>query len=337
MPSDVIIARAAEWARHDPDPECRAELERLIAERSDELAERFAGPLAFGTAGLRGILGAGESRMNRAVVRRTSAGLAQVLLEQDKDAAARGVVVGYDGRRLSRQLAEETASVMCAAGLAVHMSESVCPTPLVAFLVRELGAAAGVMITASHNPPEYNGYKVYAPNGAQIIPPADRRIAAAIDGAPRADELATMSLEQAASEGRLHRFGRETEEAYLEAIAKLVPPVAGDRSLAIVYTPLHGVGHKLLREAFGRAGFASLHTVAEQAEPDGAFPTVRFPNPEEPGARTWPWRLPASARPSSSWPTTPTPTGWPWLSATRAGAMSSSRATRSARCWGTFF
>ena len=272
-----VIRRAQQWLAHDPDADTRSELEALIAAGGSELAERFSGPLAFGTAGLRGIIGAGETRMNRAVVRRTSHGLGRYLLEHEPDAAAKGVVVGYDGRRLSLEFAQDTAQVLMALGLKVHLSTGLCPTPIVAYAVNAFEAAAGVMVTASHNPPKYNGYKVYASNGAQIIPPTDGHIAEAIAAAPEADAIELAALAGA------QPF--DCSEAYLSAIAALIANrPSADRSLDIVYTPLHGVGAPLFERTMGQAGFDNVHVVAEQREPDGAFPTVEFPNPEEPGA-----------------------------------------------------
>ncbi|MBW2457679.1 MAG: phospho-sugar mutase [Deltaproteobacteria bacterium] len=284
MPSDEILTAAREWLAHDPDPDSRAELRSLIEADSDELAERFTGPLTFGTAGLRGILGAGESRMNRAVIRRTTAGLAAYLVAQVAETKQRGVVVGYDGRRQSDVFARDTAAVLSAAGIPCWLSESVCPTPLVAFAVKQLGAVAGVMVTASHNPPQYNGYKVYAKNGAQIFPPAERYIAEAIDGVPPADEIPTMPLDEAAAVGTLQIFGADLERQYLDGLKTLYPQTGGNRSIPVVYTALHGVGDRLFRPAMSEAGFTTVDSVAEQAEPDGRFPTVEFPNPEEPGA-----------------------------------------------------
>lgn len=274
---DALIARAEAWIAQDPDPETRAELQGLIDAHDPELGERFAGPLAFGTAGLRGILGAGETRMNRAVVIRTTAGLAAYLLEHVVDAKARGVVVGYDGRRLSDVFARDVAAVLSAAGLRVHLSPNRCPTPIVAFGVKELDAAAGVMVTASHNPPEYNGYKVYAHNGAQIIVPMDRLIAEAIAQAPPANEIPL-------DDDLDNVLSLDVERSYLDAVRGLAMKGSGDRSLGIAYTPLHGVGAPLIGKAMAEAGFQNVHVVAEQAEPDGAFPTVAFPNPEEEGA-----------------------------------------------------
>jgi phosphomannomutase len=277
-----VLQRARDWADSDPDPTTRAELTALIEANDPELSERFAGPLVFGTAGLRGILGAGESRMNRAVVIRTSAGLASYLLEHVPDCRERGVVVGYDGRHQSDVFARDTAAVLCAAGIAVRLSPECCPTPIVAYGVKSLGAAAGVMITASHNPPEYNGFKVYAGNGAQIIPPTDRLIAEAIAAAPPASDIPLHDLERARVDARLSDL--DVSRAYLDEVRALSAIGSGDRSLGIAYTPLHGVGDPLLRAALSEAGFSHVHTVPEQAEPDGDFPTVAFPNPEEDGA-----------------------------------------------------
>ncbi|WP_437806215.1 phospho-sugar mutase [Sorangium sp. So ce1078] len=292
MSHDFVLEPAERWLAHDPDPETQSELRRLIdAARAGEegvraeLAERFAGPLEFGTAGIRGVLGAGESRMNRAVILRTTAGLARHLLATLGDKArSAGVVVGYDARRMSREFAEDTACALAAAGIPSHLSPVPCPTPIAAFAVGHLGAAAGVMVTASHNPPEYNGYKVYWDNAAQIIPPHDTDIATAIDASPPADQVPRMPLDEARQKGLVRDFPEELEQRYLRAIRGVAVRGDGDRGLRIVYTPLHGVGNRLVREALGQAGFTRVTSVPEQAEPDGAFPTVAFPNPEEKGA-----------------------------------------------------
>jgi phosphomannomutase len=282
-----LFDRAEHWILHDPDPATQGELRELVvsarggsAAALAELGERFSGLLDFGTAGLRGLLGGGESRMNRAVVLRTTFGLGRYLLDQNEAHAKKaGVVVGYDGRRMGRELAEDTAAVLAAMGIPAHVTPRPCPTPLLAFAVKDLGAAAGVMVTASHNPPEYNGYKVYWGNGAQIIPPHDKGIAAAIAASPPADEVP-----RAAGSALIQPFSDGVEELYLRAILALSVRKGGDRSLPFVYTPLHGTGNRLLRRAMAEAGFTNVTTVAEQAEPDGAFPTVAFPNPEEKGA-----------------------------------------------------
>ncbi len=287
-----LFERVETWLKHDPDPKTREELAALstAARAGDQaaakdLADRFAGPLEFGTAGLRGVIGAGETRMNRAVIRRTTFGLGQYLLaDATLEAKRRGVVIGYDGRRMSRELAEDTASVLAALGIPSHLSPGVCPTPVAAYAVTRLGAAAGVMVTASHNPPEYNGYKAYWQNGAQIIPPQDKGIAAQIDHAPPADQVPLVAFAQAQQQGLVRDFPSDLEPAYLDAVQALSVTRAGDRDAAIVYTPLHGVGNRLVRESLRRAGFSSVHSVPAQAEPDGEFPTVAFPNPEEKGA-----------------------------------------------------
>lgn len=292
---DALLERAQRWLSHDPDPDTRAELSALLARATSttegreaalkDLADRFAGPLEFGTAGLRGLIGAGESFMNRAVVRRTTYGLARYLLDVDAEQAkSRGVVIGYDGRILSREFAEDTACVLASMGIPSRLSKVPCPTPLTAFAVTHFSAVAGVMVTASHNPPRYNGYKVYWGNGAQIIPPHDTGIAAAIDAAPPADQIPLPALANAMDAGQVQSFGEETDRVYLDAVRGLEVQRGGDRSLSIVYTPLHGVGNRLVRRALAEAGFTRVVSVPEQAEPDGAFPTVAFPNPEEKGA-----------------------------------------------------
>ncbi|MFI0724538.1 phospho-sugar mutase [Streptomyces sp. NPDC021224] len=266
-----LLARARAWAAEDPDPETRAELTALIAAgESAELADRFDGTLEFGTAGLRGALGAGPNRMNRAVVIRAAAGLAAYL------GPGGSVVVGYDARHKSADFARDTAAVMTGAGLRAYLLPRPLPTPVLAFAIRELGVAAGVMVTASHNPPQDNGYKVYLGDGSQIVPPADAEIAARIAAV---GPLASVPL---AAEG-WEVLGEDVLAAYLERATGVLAP-GGPRELSTVYTPLHGVGLETLTAAFARAGFPAPVPVAEQAAPDPDFPTVAFPNPEEPGA-----------------------------------------------------
>jgi phosphomannomutase len=294
-----VIRRAAEqWMQHDPDPATRAELAALLAKSdlaSTDIVDRFTGRLEFGTAGLRGVIGAGPNRMNRAVVARTTLGLARYLKKSGASGGA--VVVGYDGRRMSREFADDAASVLAAAGLRAILARGPIPTPLTAFAVKHAHAVAGVMVTASHNPPEYNGYKVYWGNGAQIIPPLDEGIAKEIDLAPPANEVPKMELTEARAKGVVVDMPSEYEEAYLDAVSALaVHATGGTRDLAIVYTPLHGVGDKLAREALSEASFTNVHSVSEQREPDGAFPTVAFPNPEEKGAMDLSFALARSIR-----------------------------------------
>jgi phosphomannomutase len=273
---------ARDWIAGDPDPVTRQELQRLVDEGDvAQLSERFSGVLDFGTAGLRGVVGAGPMRMNRAVVIATTRGLADHLLATESDARSRPVVVGFDARQDSERFARETVGVLLAAGLRVSWFPEPTPTPVVAFAGRELGATASIVITASHNPPEYNGYKVYASNGAQIVPPTDERIAAAIAAVGPASEVPRVTSFSQADVEELGTFARRR---YQDAIAAARPRIDVARDLAIAYTPLHGVGGRYVTEAFSRAGYGRLYVVEDQFAPDGAFPTVRFPNPEEPGA-----------------------------------------------------
>jgi len=269
-----LMQRARAWAAEDPDPVTRAELEELIARgESDELADRFDGTLEFGTAGLRGELGAGSNRMNRVVVTRAAAGLAAYLRDTGagRDAA---VVIGYDARHNSDVFARDTAEVMTGAGFRALVMPRPLPTPLLAFAIRELGCVAGVMVTASHNPPRDNGYKVYLGDGSQIVPPADAEIAARIAAVgPLADVPRGTT-------GTV--LGDEIVDAYLDTVAGLVGD--GPRDLRLVYTPLHGVGGSSVVQVLETAGFAAPYVVTQQEEPDPEFPTVGFPNPEEPGA-----------------------------------------------------
>ena len=277
-PDVALYDRVAAWVDEDPDPTTREELSRLLeaARAGDDaahadLADRFAGTLEFGTAGLRGALGGGPNRMNRVVVGRAAAGLAAYLDARDLGGP---VVIGYDARHGSEQFALDTAAIMRGAGRDALLLPGPLPTPVLAFAIRRLGAAAGVMVTASHNPPQDNGYKVYLGDGSQIVPPADVEIAAAIAAVgpyaqiPRADDWTVLD--------------DEVVTAYVDAVVALSP--ATDRTLRVVTTPLHGVGGETLATVLALAGFSDLHVVASQAAPDPDFPTVAFPNPEEPGA-----------------------------------------------------
>jgi phosphomannomutase len=273
------LARA--WIAGDPDPTTRDELQVLLdADERDELADRLGMSLEFGTAGLRGVVGAGPNRMNRAVVARTSRGLADHLLATVPDAAERGVVVGFDARLDSEDFAAVTVGVLAAAGLQVRWFPTPQPTPLVAYAQRALGAAAAVVITASHNPPEYNGYKVYAEGAAQIVPPTDALIAAAIEAAGPA---AAIPVDDPLASDRVAPVDAVIVDRFFAELAAARPRVDGP-DLPIVYTPLHGVAGELVNRALREGGYEHVHTVPSQAEPDGNFPTVRFPNPEEPGA-----------------------------------------------------
>ena len=279
MHDDELIARARTWLAEDPDADTRDELAKLIdAGDVTELAERFSGTLQFGTAGLRGELGAGPMRMNRAVVIRAAAGLAAYLKKNGHtDGTGTGtVVIGYDARHKSADFARDTAAVMVGAGLKAAVLPRPLPTPVLAFAIRHLGAIAGVEVTASHNPPRDNGYKVYLGDGSQIVPPADAEIAAEIDAVRSLHDVPRPDT------------GWETlDDSVLDAyLARTDAVLAPDspRTARTVYTAMHGVGKDVLLAAFARAGFPAPVLVAEQAEPDPDFPTVAFPNPEEPGA-----------------------------------------------------
>ncbi len=285
MSLDDLFAQAEAWARDDPDPATAAELRGLGARHAAaELQDAFAGRLQFGTAGLRGIIGPGPNRMNRAVVRQATAGLARYLLRTAPDAITRGVIVGRDARRMSDVFAEDVAGVLTAHGIPAFVFPEPVPTPVGAFAVLEQGAVAGVVVTASHNPPEYNGYKVYWGNGAQIIPPHDQGIAGEIEAAGPAREVPLLAPDEGRRRGLRREIGEEVGRAYLDAILGLRRHRGPAEGLGLVTTALHGVGARWLRQALREAGFTMVHEVAEQREPDGGFPTVRFPNPEEPGA-----------------------------------------------------
>ncbi|HET7245992.1 MAG TPA: phospho-sugar mutase [Streptosporangiaceae bacterium] len=280
-----LRAQAERWIAGDPDERDRAELRGLLDDGGEaaaaELADRFGARLEFGTAGLRGAIGAGPNRMNRAVVRAATAALARWLAEHGgPDAAQAGVVIGCDARHRSGEFADEAARVLAGAGIRAHLLPAQQPTPLLAFSVRHLRAAAGIMITASHNPPADNGYKLYLGDGAQIIPPVDKQIGAAIAALGDLSEVPVAPADSPV----IRRLGDETAQAYLDAIVAAVPGPGNSSGLRVVYTPLHGVAAGLALRAFERAGFPPPHVVAAQAEPDPAFPTVAFPNPEEPGA-----------------------------------------------------
>ncbi|MFI7384477.1 phospho-sugar mutase [Streptomyces sp. NPDC049813] len=270
-----LLDRAKTWLAEDPDEETREELAALIDSGDlDALGERFAGTLQFGTAGLRGELGAGPTRMNRAVVIRAAAGLAAYLKAKGQTDGL--VVIGYDARHKSADFARDTAAVMVGAGLRAAVLPRPLPTPVLAFAIRHLGAVAGVEVTASHNPPRDNGYKVYLGDGSQIVPPADAEIAAEIDAVASLHDVARP-------ESGWEILGDEVLDAYL-ARTDAVLAADSPRTARTVYTAMHGVGKDTLLAAFARAGFPAPVLVPAQAEPDPDFPTVAFPNPEEPGA-----------------------------------------------------
>lgn len=277
---------AMNWLARDPDPRTREELQHLIDKKMHaELEDRFTQRLEFGTAGLRGKVGCGPNRMNRLVIQETATGLGHYLIEHVANAAIRGVVVGYDGRLDSKQFAIDTASVLTALGIKVYLTANVAATPIVAFGIEHFNAAAAVVVTASHNPPEYNGFKVYWENGAQIIPPHDAGIADQIDVAST-KPIPLISLSDAEKQGNLVWLTEGYYQTYRAAINQS-PYVRNDIDSAhttVTYTAMHGVGAQMAEDLLHDGGFHKVFSVAEQREPDGHFPTVNFPNPEEKGA-----------------------------------------------------
>ena len=270
--SSPLEAAVRAWVADDPDPATREELTALLeAGDTAALEDRFSGPLHFGTAGLRGPLRGGPNGMNRAVVRRTAAGLAAHLLDQRGPGAT--VVVGRDARHGSAAFLEDVGAVLAGAGVRALLLPRPLPTPVTAFAVRHLGLDAGVMVTASHNPPQDNGLKVFLSDGAQLASPVDTQVEGRIAAVGRVLDLPL---------GEAELLGEDVWQAYLSAIAAL--PGSDARDVRVAYTPMHGVGLETLLAAFERAGFPAPAVVAEQAEPDPDFPTVAFPNPEEPGA-----------------------------------------------------
>ncbi len=278
MDRDDLLAVVRRWIEAEPDEDVRLELEALRDGPAEELAARFDGRLTFGTAGLRAEVGAGPLRMNRLVVRQAAAGLAAYLLANDPRAAERGVVIGHDARRKSDAFALDTARVLAAQGIRARLLPGPQPTPVVAWALTELDAAGAVVVTASHNPPRDNGYKVYLGDGAQIVPPHDTGIAAEIARFdPTNVELADEDhpLIEWLDTGIVDRY-----VAAAPAV-RLRPEVAG---VPVAYTPMHGVGGRVVQAVFDAAGLPAPHVVEAQFQPDAAFPTVSFPNPEEPGA-----------------------------------------------------
>lgn len=284
----AVLDAARAWLAQDPDPETRAELTALLdaaasgdTAASADLADRFGARLQFGTAGLRGRLGAGSNRMNRVLVSQAAAGFAAYLREKAGSDAAPLVVIGYDGRRNSDVFARDSAELFAGAGLRAVLLPRMLPTPVLAFAVRHLGAAAGVMVTASHNPPDDNGYKVYlggADEGSQIVSPADAEIAAHID------RVAAGAAVPDLPRGTYEVAEESVVEAYVAATAAVAPATAGAAGMTWVYTAMHGVGSETLHAILDLAGYPRPTIVEAQIAPDGRFPTVAFPNPEEPGA-----------------------------------------------------
>jgi phosphomannomutase len=280
---DSLLAEARAWIDGDPDPETRAELAALIESHSLAALEERLRPLTFGTAGLRGAVGAGPGRMNLAVVTRTACGIARYVASRS-DAANLPIVIGFDARPTSRAFAQASAGVLLAAGFRVVAFSSPVATPLCAFLGRELGASITIVVTASHNPRPDNGYKVYGPNAVQIVSPMDAEIAQHIAQAPPALQVAGVPVDFSAPPVPLLELRDPTHlHAYFLAISRAIPAGRAHRDLPIVHSALHGVGTAPMLRTLSEAGFTQVNVVAAQAESDGTFPTTPFPNPEEPG------------------------------------------------------
>ena len=266
------------------DEETKKEL-LAIRDNEKEIEDRFYKELEFGTAGLRGIIGAGTNRMNKYTVGKATQGLANYILEQGTE--SKGVAISYDSRKMSKEFSMQTALILCANGIKTYLFESLRPVPELSFAVRELSCTAGIMITASHNPPKYNGYKVYWEDGAQIVPPVDKDIITEVNNITDYGEIKKISQEEAENKKLYNLIGKEIDEKYMDTLQKLVlnpDIIKKQKDLKIVYTPLHGTGNIPVRTILKRLGFENVYIVKEQELPDGDFPTVDYPNPEDPKA-----------------------------------------------------
>jgi phosphomannomutase len=274
---DSLVQHARNWIDQDPDAETVAELEKLISESNEAgLADRFGQRIGFGTAGLRGLLGAGPNRMNRVLVAQAAAGISRYLKENFDDPS---VVIGYDARKNSDVFAKDSAQIFAGFGVRAYLFPELAATPLVAYAVRNLGASAGVMVTASHNPPGDNGYKVYDFSGSQIISPMDSEIAKHIDEFATSGSVKTLSRSESFLE-----VPSSVRSGYLQSVSGLLNKHSARKDIKIVYSAMHGVGANFIEEIFKLSGLAEPEQVLSQQAPDGKFPTVVFPNPEEPGA-----------------------------------------------------
>lgn len=345
--NEELLTTARAWLRQDPDHQTRDELAGLItrAAAGDEvatadLADRFSSRLAFGTAGLRGELGAGSNRMNRVLVSQAAAGFASYLREKNPGVAPT-VVIGYDGRRNSRVFATDSAELFAGAGLRAILLPRLLPTPVLAFAVRHLGAEAGVMVTASHNPPNDNGYKVYlggADDGSQIVAPADAEIAAHIQRVADSGDVSALPRSAA-----YETAGEDVVDAYVAATAAVAPASESATGLRWVYTAMHGVGWETFSRILKAAGYPQPLVVNEQLTPDATFRTVSFPNPEEPGAMDLAFARarrvqadfilandPDADRLAVAVPDTTVEGGWRRLTGNEVGLLLGARAARSA-------
>ena len=267
------------------DEETKKEL-LAIKDNEKEIEDRFYKELEFGTAGLRGVMGAGTNRMNKYTVGKATQGLANYILE--KGTESKGVAISYDSRNNSKEFGMQTALILNANGIKTYLFENLRPVPELSFAVRNLGCTAGVMITASHNPAKYNGYKVYGDDGAQIISPVDNQIIEKVRNIESFSEIKTISEEEAKNKGLFNILGKEMDDKYLDVLKKSIlnPEIIKQvgKDLKIVYTPFHGTGNTVVKRLLNEIGFENVYVVPEQAEPDGNFPTVDYPNPEDKNA-----------------------------------------------------
>jgi len=267
------------------ESDSKVEIENLIAnENFAELRDRFWRELEFGTGGLRGVVGAGSNRMNGPIIRKATQGFANYILKQGTKALQRGVVIAYDSRLSSRFFAEQAAGVLAGNNIQVYLFDTIQTTPCLSYAVRYLGCIGGLCITASHNPPQYNGYKVYWEDGAQITPPHDKSILAEVFAVTRYSQAQFLTYEEARQKGLIKSVPNKTIDAYFAQVKALQLEPSQQKDVSIVYTPLHGTGAQPTRRALAEWGYSKLHIVAEQEAPDGRFPTVKKPNPEEPSA-----------------------------------------------------
>ncbi len=278
-----------EYKRWCEGPEFDEETKKeLLSIKDDvkEIEDRFYKELEFGTAGLRGVIGAGTNRMNKYTVGKATQGLANYILEQGSQ--DKGVAISYDSRRMSKEFSIQTALILCANGIKTYLFENLRPVPELSFAVRELGCTAGVMITASHNPPKYNGYKVYWDDGAQIVEPRDKEIIAKVRAVDNFSDIKEITKKEAQEKGLLNFIGTEMDDKYLEILkAKVLNPEIvkkEGKTLKVVYTPLHGTGNTIAERLLNEIGIENVYVVPEQKEPDGEFPTVSYPNPEDKAA-----------------------------------------------------
>lgn len=277
---EIIRKRIREWTSPPYDPGTISEITALVGKGDEkELTERFYTTLEFGTGGLRGIIGAGTNRMNIYTVGAAAQGMADYILSQNR--RDDGVVIAYDSRNFSDRFAVETASVMAASGIRVFLFDELTPVPICSFAIRELGAAAGVVITASHNPPEYNGFKAYWDDGAQVVPPHDRAIIERVSLVDTIAKIRKIDFQEGVARGAIAIIGPDIRKRYREELSKRAFRAKKPSALKIAYTPLHGSGTRMVPEVLAHFGFTGVSIVESQKKPDGAFPTVKYPNPEE--------------------------------------------------------